>query len=408
MNTQTLSFTQTVKAPPAEVYRTFTNATALREWLSDAAMAVPHPGGRFYVSWNTGYYASGEYTVTQPGEKVAFTWQGRGEPASTQVHVNLDAQEGGTKINLEHTGLGTGDEWTQAYQEIEAGWRNGLENLASVLENGADLRLVRRPMLGVLLDSFDSDIAKEIGVPVTEGVRLDGVIDGMGAQAAGLQKGDVIVSVAGIPVMDFNSLSVVLQKHYAGDELEVAFYRGAEKMTTIMKLSGRPIPEIPSSGDELARATQKIYDEVDARLDQFLEGVTEEEASHKPAPSEWSIKENIAHLINGERYNPFYIAELAFSEERFSDGFGDNFHPQVEATVAAYPTLVELREELRRNSAETIGTLARLPQEFIARKGSYWRLAYNLLQPAYHLDSHIGQMQAALDSARAKETAGAR
>jgi hypothetical protein len=70
--------------------------------------------------------------------------------------------------------------------------------------------------------------------------------------------------------------------------------------------------------------------------------------------------------------------------------------------VDAYPTLQDLRQELRRNGEETAGMLARLNEEFSNRKASYWRLAYNTLQPLYHLDGHIDQMRAALEAAREK------
>ncbi|HEX9618291.1 MAG TPA: SRPBCC domain-containing protein [Anaerolineales bacterium] len=405
MDTRTVSLTQTVKASPEEVYRNFTNATALREWLCDAALALPHPGGRLYLSWNHGYYASGEYTANQPGEKVAFTWQGRGEPAPTRVQVDLAAQDGGTRVTLEHSSIGSGDEWEKAYHEIQEGWQTGLENLASILETGEDPRFVRRPMLGILLENFDAKVAQEMGLPVTEGIRLGGTLEGMGAHAAGLQKNDVIVSMGGQPLTDYNSLAVALQKQHAGDEVEVVYYRGSEKRTVPLRFSKRPIPEIPETAEGLGEAVREINAEVEARLDQFLEGVTEEEASFKLSSNDWSIKENIAHLLQGERYNHFYIAELVFGEERFSDGYGDNLNAQVAATADAYPTLRDLREELRRNSAETVGMLSRLAKEFGDRKASYWRLAYEMLQPQYHLDTHIEQMQATLDAAR--EAAGA-
>jgi uncharacterized protein YndB with AHSA1/START domain len=402
MDTRTVSFTQFVKSSPEEVHRNFTNATALREWLCDAALALPHPGGRIYLSWNHGYFAAGEYTLNQPAEKVAFTWQGRGEPAPTLVQVDLAPEDGGTKVDLNHSGIGSGAEWDRAYQEIQDGWQAGLENLASILETGEDLRFVRRPMLGVLVENFDAKVAQEMGVPVTEGVRLGGTLEGMGAQAAGLQKDDVIVSMGEMPVTDYNSLTLALQKQRAGDELDVVFYRGPEKKSVPLRFSKRPIPEIPSTAEGLAEAIREINADVESRLDQFLEGVTEEEASFKPSPEEWSIKENLAHLLQGERYNHFYIAELVFGQERFSDDYGDNLNAQIAATVDAYPTLQDLRQELRRNGEETAGMLARLNEEFSNRKASYWRLAYNTLQPLYHLDGHIDQMRAALEAAREK------
>lgn len=403
MNTQTLSFSQMVKTHLKEAYRAFTNATALREWLCDVATLLAHPNGRIYLAWNSGYYTSGEFTTVTPKEQIEFIWHGRGEPGPTRVKVGFAEKEGGTLVTLEHSGIGTSEVWSKSLVEIEKGWKEGLENLVSVLETGEDLRLVRRPMLGILLADFNAEIAKQLGVPVTEGIRLDGVLDGMGAKAAKLQKDDVLVSMAGKTANDFPSLGNVLQAFRGGDQVEVVFYRGPEKKTVMMELSKRPIPDIPTSARELADGVRKINDQVNADLNTFLAGVKDEEASFKPAPEEWSIKEVIAHFIQEQRGFHQYIAEQVFSEERFSDGYGDNLHAYIEATVSAYPTLNELVLEFKRNSAETVSILEKLPEDFVARKSTFWRMSYNLLQDPYHYFSHKDQMQAALDSARSKK-----
>ena len=402
MNTQTLSFSQIVKAPLNEVYRAFTNATAIREWLCDVSTMLARPNGRIYLAWNSGYYTSGEFTAVTPKEQLEFIWHGRGEPGPSQVTVGFSEKEGGTLVTLEHSGIGTGEAWSKALVEIEKGWKAGLENLVSVLETGEDLRLVRRPMLGITLADFNAEIAKQLGIPVTEGIRLDGVLDGMGAKAAGLQANDVLVGMAGQTADDFTSLANVLQGFNGGDKVEVVFYRGPEKKTVMMELSKRPIPEIPSSAKGLAGGVQEINTKVFSDLDDFLIGVSEEEAAFKIAPEEWSIKEVIAHFIQGERFNQAYINEMVFSEERFSDGYGDNLQAYIDATVTAYPTLKDLVLEFKRNSSEVVSTLEKLPDEFVARKSTFWRMSYNLLQDPYHYFSHKEQMQAALDAARSK------
>jgi uncharacterized protein YndB with AHSA1/START domain len=402
MNTQTLSFSQMVKAPPAEVYRAFTNATALREWLCNVATVAPRAGGRLYLWWNSGFYTSGEFITAEPHEKIAFTWHGRGEPAPSKVQITFTAKDGGTQVAIEHMDLGTSEEWSKSIPEIENGWKKGLENLASVLETGEDLRFVLRPMLGIFFGDYNADKAKELGVPVNEGIRLEGVVEGMGAQAAGMQKDDVVVSMAGVPTPDYFGLENALQHHRAGDQIEVVLYRGAEKKSLTMQLSRRPIPEIPATAKELADAVRKRYAELEAELDNFFTSVSEEEASFKPARAEWSVKENLAHLIQGERGTQSYLADLVSGQERYADDFGDNVHAYVEATVATYPTLVALIQELKRSDAETAEFIARLPAEFVARKGSYWRMAFNLLDSPFHFHEHVAQMTAAIDAARKK------
>jgi uncharacterized protein YndB with AHSA1/START domain/calcineurin-like phosphoesterase family protein len=400
MNLQTLSFKQLVKTSPENAFRAFTNATELRGWLSDVATVVPRPGGRFYLWWESEYYTVGEFINVESGKKVSFSWRGRGEPSTTQVEVTFDPQNGGTLVSVDHTGIGSGEEWSQSIPEIEKGWKNGLENLASVFETGEDIRFVSRPMLGILLDEFNEQIAKKLGVPVTKGIRISGTVEGMGAQAAGLQENDVLVSMAGRPTSDFELLHKVLDIHKAGDTVEVVYYRGAEKQSVMMTLSGRPIPEIPPTAQGLADEVATRYKEIETRLDEFLIGISEREASFKPSSSEWSIKGNLAHFIQGERYFLEYIGELVNGHERFADDYGGNIDEMIDATIASYPTLQDLVQEYKRNMDETLYFLAHLPQEFVSRKGMYWRLAYNLLQDPYHFEGHLEQMQTALDAAR--------
>ncbi|UCD99723.1 MAG: hypothetical protein JSV42_03055, partial [Chloroflexota bacterium] len=59
-----------------------------------------------------------------------------------------------------------------------------------------------------------------------------------------------------------------------------------------------------------------------------------------------------------------------------------------------------MAEEYKQNMRETLYFIAHLPEEFLARKGEYWRLAYGLLQDPYHFDAHLEQMQAVLDASR--------
>ena len=66
-----------------------------------------------------------------------------------------------------------------------------------MLGSGPDLRITNRPMMGISPSDFNAEIAKKLGVPVNTGMRLDGVVDGMGAQSAGLQKDDVLIEFAG-------------------------------------------------------------------------------------------------------------------------------------------------------------------------------------------------------------------
>ena len=292
---QDFTHSQTFAAPPAQLYRAFTNSTFLREWLSDVATTAPRPGGYLFLAWNDGYYASGQFTSLAENEQVAFSWQGSNMPAPTQVNVRLNPAGEGTLLHLTHSALGEGDAWAGIAAQVQKGWQQSLENLASVLTTGEDLRFTRRPMLGIIIGEFNPETAARLGVPVSEGTRLDSVVEGMGAAAAGLQSDDVIVAVDGLPTTDFPSLTNALQAHRAGDTVEVAFYRGPDRLTTAMTLSGRPLPAIPATAGELASIAHHRYDAEEADLATLLADVSETEASTRPGPMAYQRRAGPPH-----------------------------------------------------------------------------------------------------------------
>jgi hypothetical protein len=305
------------------------------------------------------------------------------------------------EVTLTHDGFGAGDAWHKARSESQDGWTQGMENLKAVLETGQDLRYVLRPMLGIYVDEFNADIAARLGVPVDEGTRLGSVVTGLGAEQAGLRRDDVIVSIAGRPVNDYPSLVAALDPHRAGDRVAVAFYRGSEHRTTEMVLSRRPIPEVPATPAELAEAVRRANASAFAELARSLAGVSDDQAGRRPAPGEWNALETLAHLIAHEREQQTWITDLLCDDERWSDRFENTevVPARIAAIGRAYPRLADMVAALQRSQDETADMLAALPAEFVAHRGTYWRLGRSMLegmQPPSHFQEHTAQIRAAI------------
>lgn len=395
-----LKYAQAVNASPSLVFRAFTNATALREWISDTATVDPRPGGHFFLAWNNGYYVCGKFTKILADKEIDFIWEGRDDPASTKVRVLISSLDNGmTSFTLEHLDLKEDAKWAPAFKEISNGWAQGIRNLISILENGPDLRIVNRPMLGVTFGEFDDKRANELKTPENQGLRVENVVDGMGAQAAGLRRNDVIISMNGKPTLDYPTILADLQHHQAGDKVEVGFYRGAEKKKIKMELSRRPMPDVPMTAAGLSEAVRKNYAEDMLRLSKLLETAQDSETSFSPGPVEWSVKDILAHLIHEERDHHSTIQDLVFSQERVADGLGSNLTDRIRATVSAYPSVENLLAELKACQTETISLIAYLPDEFVAMKGSFWRMGYQLLENSFHTREHESQIATTLGAA---------
>ncbi len=396
-----LKYVQTISASPALVYRAFTNATAMREWLCETASVDPRPGGRFFIAWNSGYYASGEYTKVIAGKEIHFIWQGRDDPGPTQVRVLIEALDNGNStLVLEHFDLKNDHEWASALKQIDHGWSSGLRNLTSVLELGPDLRVLNRPMMGILFGDSDKKSAAELSAPTTQGLRIDALVDGMGAQAAGLRKNDILITVDGKPTPDYPTLVASLQHRHAGDSIEVGYYRGTDRQKLKMVLRPRPIETIPMTPASLSEMAAQKSSSAWIELVKILESVTEEQASFHPISDEWTIKEIIAHLLHEERDIQATIQQMVFSEEQVADGLAYNLNARVRATVTAYQTLDRLLDAYKRSQDETVALLAELPDEFACMKGSFWRLGLRLLQIYSHAREHENQISLALAAAR--------
>jgi uncharacterized protein YndB with AHSA1/START domain len=393
-------FEKTIYASASEVYRSFTNAMALREWLCDVATVQPRPGGRIYLAWESGYYVSGDYTKLVENKEVSFMNRGRNEPDSTQVTILIESHGGQTNLTLTHSGLLDDPEWANARHEIKYGWEKGLNNLVSVLETGEDLRITQKPMLGIFFNNLNEKMSVELGIPVSQGIYLENVMDGLGGKAAGLMKNDVIVELNNKPVTDHPSLQFAMRGCKAGDTIDIGYYRGAEKKSAKLKLAQREITSIPKTSLELAAALKGIYNKHFGELGELTKRISEKDASFAPASGEWNIKEIIAHLIHTERYLQESIQMRVFDQEQVSDGYGGNVECRIQATIKAFPTLAQILEEYHRSIIETVEMVACLPQSFSNHKGSYWHLALELLQYTEHITEHIIQVEINLEAAR--------
>jgi uncharacterized protein YndB with AHSA1/START domain len=401
--TITVKAEQPVKASPAQVFFAFTHAISLTEWMCDFASVAPHPGGRMYLWWHGDFYSAGEYISLEENKSIAFKWHSQQDPAPSQVAVTLKEEEGGTLVSLVHT-TPEGEYWSGHAQGFQQEWALTLANLAQVLETGLDKRTFDRPMLGINISDFNPTIAEAMRVPVNEGMRLDFLPEEMGAYKGGLRKDDVIVALAGKPITnDFGSLVTALQGKKGGDRVEVVFYRGPEKCTLTMELTRRPIPQIPWEPASLAKVIRAKYDEGLGALEKSLTGVTETEADQRPAPTEWNVKEVLAHLIQNERHWLENLDDVIGGYPRVSDDWAGNNTIHTRATAAAYKTVRGLLDELKQLSDEMVAFVTALPLDFVNRKASYFRAAYMLIEESLpHILSHLDQIESTIANARKK------
>ena len=400
-----LIFKKNISTSADLIYRAFTSGTALREWLCDISTTNPIEGGRMFLAWYRGYFASGYFTKLIPDKAISFSWIGKDDPEWTQVNVLIHPTDikDEVQVELNHLGVGSDPSWASTRDEITKGWELGLENLKSTLEVGQDLRMVNRPLIGIYpedLDSLTNEARENLSIPVDFGVVVSDVIPEYGADQAGMQPEDVIVAIEGKKIENIRALGVIMNKFSPGDKIKIDVYRGPQKVILDVNTKVQNPQVLPESLEELAKELETSSSNVLETLEGVLENITDAEASYSPGPEEWSVKEVLVHLIHNEREIHSWINDLYADQEGQHDEWpGDNLF-RIRATLTAYPTVDDLLTELRLSLKETVACVAFLDHDFTRRKQSFSRLATALLGAPKHIIEHIQQIEDNINAAR--------
>lgn len=99
---------------------------------------------------------------------------------------------------------------------------------------------VRRGYLGVAIQAMTDDIAASLGISKDRGEIVADVTPGGPAARAGLRRGDVILSVAGVDVTPDNTLSVTVASQRIGSTIRVEFLRNGQRQVVNAVLAERP------------------------------------------------------------------------------------------------------------------------------------------------------------------------
>lgn len=388
-----LSLSHSVPAAPDLTFRMFTTPFLLKQWLCNDCKVEARAGGKFFLLWNDGNHAVGSYTAFEPGTHLAFRWQYSEDSTATTVDIRLSSTGTATDIQLTHEGFR--DEQARANAERE--WRTSFENLSYTLETGFDYRLMSRPMLGVFpMSDNELETAKRHGLDTSQGVLLSGVAPGSGAEAAGLQKEDAILKIAGQELKGFNSFAEILAPYKGGDTVPVEFLRGGALHTAEMTLTKRKLPDVATTPEALAKVVRKMHVEVDLALTELLRDVPEDLLQRAPAENEWSVYEILSHLLFSERYLYTWMWAMASGDDAVP--WNDNNILQRAPLLALYPTTREMLDELRRSQNGLVALAQAIPPEVVANKALFAQMAGVFGGFDQHAHAHLEQIRHTLSA----------
>lgn len=396
--TTALTFSRTIQAPAEHLYYAFTTRSGLQEWFSSMAIVGHGKHNYFYFLWKGHTFASGRIISQKQNQEVTYSFNGETHPHESKVRIQLKEKGAETEVTIEHSQLGNGNQWEPIIADLKVLWEDGLDNLQSVMERGIDLRKYGRPMMGLMAAELVTPESAKKKNLLSHGLLLSGVVHGLGAEKAGLGKGDLIKSIQGLSVEAYDVFDEALEGLSAGDTIEMVYIRDNQEKVVSVVLTERAHPELPSTAQGLSENLAEIFSSANAKLDELFEDVSDAQAEYRPAQGEWNSKEVLAHIIASERDTIPWVSSYLQGKDTFV--YSSHLPTRLKAIQVAFPLVPVLREELVRSQDEQVYMLAELPPEFVARKSSYTRLASNILEgTSVHYKDHLQQIEDNLEGA---------
>jgi serine protease Do len=99
---------------------------------------------------------------------------------------------------------------------------------------------ITRGYIGATIESLSGDLAESWGLGDRKGAQVSDVLSGGPAQRAGLQAGDVVVAVNGVPVTSNVEMTREVAKAQAGDTIHLDVFRGGHERTIDVVAGLRP------------------------------------------------------------------------------------------------------------------------------------------------------------------------
>lgn len=195
---------------------------------------------------------------------------------------------------------------------------------------------VQRAVLGISFTDLTNDIAKEKNITATtEGIYVASVEDRSAAKEAGLQEGDVILSINGAKVKSKGTMMEQMSKHRPGDKITVVYLRNNKQQTTTVTLrNSRGNVDITKASDiiDLGCAFKEVSKDTknDLGISKGVEVTGVKDGKFKRA----GIKDGFVIL----EINNYPVASRDDVEKVYKQIMADNNSDKVMFITGLYPT----------------------------------------------------------------------
>ncbi len=129
-------------------------------------------------------------------------------------------------------------------------------NARKVIEDIMEYGNVQRGILGITGASLNSEVADRMGISETEGVYVNGIEKGSGADKGGIERGDIIKKIDEVKIGKFSDLAGYLGSKRPNDVVQVTLLRDGNQKTIPVTLIKLETFIIDSLGLEVKNTTE--------------------------------------------------------------------------------------------------------------------------------------------------------
>ncbi len=203
--------------------------------VGDQVVAIGNPLGELTSTLTVGYVSAKDRIVTTDGTTINML--------QTDAAIN-SGNSGGPLFNMkgEVIGITTAkySGTTESGVTIEGiGFAIPVDDVIMIIEDLQEFGYVKGSYLGIYCRDVSADAIRD-GLPA--GVFVESVTDGYCAQAAGLQRQDIITELAGYKITCVTELTRYLRRIEPGTETTITVYRNGSPLVLSITLDEMPAP----------------------------------------------------------------------------------------------------------------------------------------------------------------------
>lgn len=202
--------------------------------VGELAVAMGSPLG-FENSVTAGIVSARHRSIPSGGQTPALV-----DLIQTDAAIS-PGNSGGALVNKEAKVMGINVAYIPpTSQAVSIGFAIPSPTVRSVVTQLLETGSVSHAYLGVEARELTAQMAQQLGLSASEGVVVFSVDSGSAAEQAGLQPGDVITAVNGMPLQSVEDLFAALRELEPGEEVKLSVDRHGEQLELTATLTDRP------------------------------------------------------------------------------------------------------------------------------------------------------------------------